>query len=172
MEPEKSLWEIYRLVNEWVRFADAKATAILAINGVILAVIGASINDLKGLLIDQPLVLWLVVFALSFLLVSIVLALASLLPITSSSKIKSSIFFGAIAQDYDKPTDYQVAVKASLESEKGLAQDLLGQIWTNSKISALKYKYISFATYSLTIAITIGIIVFGIAFYSVLSNAK
>ncbi|MCG8651627.1 MAG: hypothetical protein MI861_17430, partial [Pirellulales bacterium] len=50
MEAE-NLIESYQIIGEWIRFADAKAAAVLAINGAVAGVLVPSLHDY--LQIDQ-----------------------------------------------------------------------------------------------------------------------
>ena len=56
MADTDNLWKIYDNISELIRFSDAKATAILATNGVIVGFYFSNISTLKDILTDRPIV--------------------------------------------------------------------------------------------------------------------
>lgn len=63
-------WRVYGVINEWIRFADAKAGALLTLNGVLVAAAVGPIKDKwEDLLAHRP-VLLLLAFAVAGLFVS------------------------------------------------------------------------------------------------------
>lgn len=60
-----NMWETYRIVNELVRFSDAKAIAILAANGVILSIVFSKTVDNTSFVAGNLLVL--LILALGFI---------------------------------------------------------------------------------------------------------
>ena len=48
------LWKIYETINEWIRFSDTKAVAILGINGVFASFVFSNLYEIKTMLDAYP----------------------------------------------------------------------------------------------------------------------
>lgn len=151
----EQLKDISANVSSWVAFAEAKNGALLALDsGLALAT--------TNMVLDRcmpRLVLWYFYGAISFTVVSLLVALLSFLPQSHPSQGKPrSIceqdnlwFYGDIAQ-YDRYS-YLAALRTSLVQtdapENRLCVDLAGQVTTNSRIAVRKYAYFRVAVWLL-----------------------
>ncbi|HEY0075596.1 MAG TPA: Pycsar system effector family protein [Abditibacteriaceae bacterium] len=50
------LWRSYGVINEWIRFADAKAGALLTFNGVAIGAALSALKDQHAFFVKQPLI--------------------------------------------------------------------------------------------------------------------
>ncbi|MFP5386733.1 MAG: Pycsar system effector family protein [Bacteriovoracia bacterium] len=122
-----------QMVNEWVQFCDSKAGIMLTLQGVILTIIFTlTSTPVPGC---NPVfilfVLGIVVFG-----VSIVIGVNAILPILEVGAPSSKIFFGHI-KTHDKVADYLTEVNKTTYS---FEEDVLTQIWANSKVAWKKYE--------------------------------
>lgn len=132
----ESLWKIYDAINDLIRFADTKATAILAINGVIAGFFFSNINEVQIFLGQKPPSVVPLAIAITFVLLSAGCSAYCILPRLGSKK-NCLIFFCDIARNYKRDTDYETAWKKVTRSK--METDLTHQIWANSKIASKKY---------------------------------
>jgi|Deesub1362A_J573_1020465.scaffolds.fasta_scaffold04695_5 hypothetical protein len=145
---ETRLREILDLVNQWLKFAEAKNAALLAANSTIAFAL------LKSLQQFGSLPLWLNIYvyiAIALLFISAALSLLSFIPKTHIPWIASTrrpaiednlLFYGHIAA-YDAKS-YLKALYRETGADKiepsGLEEDYAEQIIINSRISLAKYR--------------------------------
>ena len=156
----ETLWNIYDSINSMIKFSDTKATAILAINGVVLTIIFSNISKFLPLIAD-PLYRNFVIVSVTVGtltgIVSIICSISCLIPKTNFYKDKkdyktSTIFFGDIAKK-ENPGSYSQFIKEVLSKEGQLENDILQSIWINSKISANKFLKVQLAVILLGLTI-------------------
>lgn len=133
---KEDLWNTYKAINELIRFADTKATAILAINGVVAGFYFSNISSIQTILGQSSIAVIPLVAAMGFVLISAGFAAYCMIPRLGTKK-ECLIFFCDIVRNYRNATDYEKAIKKA-PSEK-VETDLAHQIWTNSGIASLKY---------------------------------
>ena len=132
-------WRIYDVVNEWVRFADAKAAVTLTAD-VVLA--GAAIDVLKGNLgfIDDARftgwVVALLVLAGIGLLKSVLFCLWCLAPRTGAGAPTSLIFFSHIARR--ELTKFRSEAR-TLSRPDVVFDQISEQVWLVSKVADRKH---------------------------------
>lgn len=150
-------WKLLSLVNEWIRHADAKATATLAFTGAL----GTLLYNLVKKQTDAG-----VAFSVFTVLTCIALGLALLFcGLTLTPRIKDEkdhgdesdtinrIFFGSITKHYDgqRPA-FRDVVKTLVEDPHELIRDLADQIHTNARIATVKNNFAKWAIRSLLAA--------------------
>lgn len=129
---------LLQMINEWIRFADAKAGAIFTINTAILGIILS--GEPKG----TACTLYSVFFYFGLVLIVIALYVAAniLLPNLKSSSNNSRIYFLHISQFHDG-SDYEKAISSP---DYSFERDISNQIWANSKVAATKFENVYYAT--------------------------
>lgn len=136
--------EIYKCVNEWLRFAEAKNSALFAGNMVIVF----GILKMDWITTVRPLPSSYLIYVIALLLVSSGHCLASFMPILTmplgtkvdASKTGNLLFFGDIADI--EPCDYlsKLYVAAGLSGAPSqIEQAYAEQIVINSRIARQKY---------------------------------
>lgn len=140
-------WKLLSLVNEWIRHADAKATATLAFTGAL----GALLYNLVKKQTDAG-----AAFDIFAVLTCIALGLALLLcglTLTPRTKDRNDdpetinrLFFGSITKHYDgqRPA-YRDVLKILTEDPHELIRDLADQIHANARIATTKNRYAKWA---------------------------
>jgi hypothetical protein len=132
-------WKIYSLTNEMIRFADTKAGAIFAANGLVcgLVIQGWSASTLKLPSAPGAARLFLLMGAMA-VLISIVACFWCLIPRTAPENPDSPLFFGSIATK-ESAQVYKQQIKERLASPSGVRDALAEQIWEVSRIATEKY---------------------------------
>lgn len=139
----ESMWKTYEAINELIRFADTKATAILAVNGVIAGFFFSNIGALQTILQQKPAALAPLLMVSGFLLISSGFCAYCIIPRLKMSKSKCLILFCDIA-DFPSAEDYQKGIGNEMDDEK-IEKHLADQIWVNSKIATRKYDAVTVA---------------------------
>ena len=142
----ENLQHTYDSIQELIRFADTKATAILATNGVIAGFFFANIATVQTLLHDKPIFIPFLIPPIIFLLASSIVAAYCVAPRLKQNKSKCLIFFCDIA-NYSSADDYSKALAGQMTEEKLEAQ-LIDQVWANSRVAVKKYNAVTTSTIS------------------------
>lgn len=135
--------QLLTLQLDWVRSADAKVPPIFAIDLAMLGVITALINTISNWTICQAI---FSAFCLIFLCVSIIFLALGMFPRLSGPK-DSYVFFEGIVK---KSQERFIAEFRNLSDEVYM-EDLLLQIYRNSEIAEIKFKFVKYAFISLFI---------------------
>ena len=155
----ETLWKTYSIINEWIRFSDTKAGAILAANGVIASIVLSKLANGKNLLDVHPIFPILLIIGIITTFISIILCIICLSPtLKVGDKTNSVIFFANIAERFETHCDYEKIAQDVLADEKQAATQIAQQVWANSKVAWKKYKAVAWATYFLELTILIGIL--------------
>ena len=133
----ENLWKTYEAINEMIRFADSKATAILAVNGVIAGFFFSNIGAIQAILEQKPVTLMPLLMATGFILISSIFSAYCIAPRLKMNKSKCLIFFCDIAS-YSTAEAYAKAIENEMSDDK-IVKHLTDQIWANSKIAVKKY---------------------------------
>jgi hypothetical protein len=146
---EETLKTIFANINDWLRFAEAKNGAIIAVNGA------AIFGILKSLTEDKDLKV-LVCFILLLLIISICVIIYSFIPqlvgLKNYSKLSqeefdknkkelNSLFFGSLVNLTSVQFLDLISYKSAKEQEeiKGIHVDYANQIIINSEIAMTKF---------------------------------
>lgn len=155
----ETLWKTYNVINEWIRFSDTKAGAILAANGVIASIVLSKLSEDNVFLNNHPIFLIPLILGIITTFISIISSIICLNPtLKIGTKTNSVIFFANIAENFEIYSDYEKNALDVLTDEKHAAAQISQQVWANSKVALKKYKAVAWATYSLEGTILIGII--------------
>ncbi|MGW4340794.1 Pycsar system effector family protein [Rhodococcus koreensis] len=150
-------WKLLSLVNEWIRHADAKATATLAFTGALGTLLYNLVKNQTdtGATLDIFAVLTCIALGLALLFCGLTLA-----PRIQDHKDQDNepdtinrIFFGSITKHYDgRRPAYRDVVKTLTEDPHELIRDLADQIHTNARIATTKSHHAQRAIRSLLAA--------------------
>jgi len=178
----ESLWKVYGSLNEWVRFTDAKAAAVLAADGVLA---GAAISALQGkreLLMSHPAALSALVIGLAALVASAAYCIFCISPSVETGPLKwfrfsrhplaefaaaptSLIFFGHVAaKNKDGSDRFGSAGAFAEEAKRAFGDDALAleqisqQVLANSRVAYDKCKQVAWAIKFLAVALLFGLI--------------
>jgi len=141
----ESLWNTYEMINKWIRFSDTKATAILAVNGVIAGFYFSNVDILKEILLRSPLALTPLFVALGFIIISTWFSVSCIRPRLKIDVKPSLIFFSDVSNNYSTAENYEKDMKAMLANKEEIGTQLSRQVWANSKIAQCKYDSITCA---------------------------
>ena len=151
VKPEEA-WRALQQVNEWIRFADAKASAVLAGSGVLGAFLVRAIPRVSDFRV-HPLRAVLLTVAICGIGVSTLITLQVLAPRLRTGEARSLIYFDHVARRYGGDRQaflaryYRVA-----EDDALLCEQLAEQLWANSLVARRKFRRVAFAIYALGIA--------------------
>ena len=155
----ETLWKSYSIINEWIRFSDTKAGAILAINGVIASIVLSKLANGNNFLDVHQIFPVLLILGTITTFISTIFSIYCLSPTLKVGDINNSlIFFANIAERFGSHYDYEKIAQDVLADEKQAATQIAQQVWANSKVAWKKYKAVAWATYFLGLTILIGIL--------------
>jgi len=139
------LWQIYKLVNESIRFGDTKAVAVLGIDGIIVGLIITNLSTIKGIILGNFWLLLLTIISTLSLLLSVYFALKCLNPTLKVGEPSSLIYFAHIAQKFESYEDYHQDVNKILADDNESTKEITNQVWVNSKVSWKKFKALAWS---------------------------
>lgn len=166
----ENLIDTYKLIAEWIRFADAKAAVTLTVNGVLL---GLLIPTLKTYLADRaaphPTAWWNALAVILFLgwlvllVLSAVFAFMCILPIRGHGRRlvldKTRHFHpAAVAQSYPLADLDGFVRDCDTLAIAGLKREILAAILIDSHLSNAKYSHVTRAIWLLAASVVFGFI--------------
>ncbi|GAA3298241.1 hypothetical protein Dvina_52290 [Dactylosporangium vinaceum] len=138
-------WKSLAQVNEWIRFADVKAGAVLAGSGVLGGLLIKAIPD-RATFHQHPARATLISLAIICVGCSALITLRTLAPRLRTGEARSMIYFDHIARKYAKDRSTFVDRYISLaDKEEDLVRQLIDQVWSNSMVARRKFRRVSFA---------------------------
>jgi hypothetical protein len=145
-------WRSLQQVNEWVRFADTKAAAVLAGSGVLGGVLVAAVPSLADFRAHTTRAVLLSV-AIICVGVSSLLSLRILAPRLRTGEPRSLIYFDHIARRYAADCNGFVDNYLALaRTADDLSRQVAEQIWSNSRVARRKFVRVSLAVRFLGVA--------------------
>jgi hypothetical protein len=148
-------WRVLGQVNDWIRFADTKAGAVVAASGVLgglLVKSAPSRNDFR----THTTYAVLLSLALASVAVGMLLALRVLTPKLRSGEPRSLVYFSHVAKKYPRtPSDFVERFKSMADDENQLAIQVLDQVWANSCVAYRKYRMVTWAIWFFRAALVI-----------------
>lgn len=157
MRKTENLWNTYETINDLIRFADTKATAILAIDGLMAGFYFSNVALIRSILNNNPIVLVPVVVAMISVAISAGFSAFCLMPRLKVKEDNCPLFFRDISNHYSTVTDYRNAFIREAGCEK-IDEHLISQIWANSRIASEKYNMTRFSILFFLIAIVSSIL--------------
>ena len=148
-----NLWRTLQSVSDWIRVADAKAGAALAIDGALLAITAARLRGTTALSSTATVgsSLTIAVAALSGLL-----AIWSVVPRTRWLRANSMVHYGTIAA-FSTSGAYHKAAVAAFSEPDGIVEALTAHIWTISRSARRKYRLVTLAIQLLVVAMALAL---------------
>lgn len=147
-------WKIFSQVNEWIRFADLKATALLAVGGVLGGLLIRSVpSGCTGC--QAPLALYGV--AIVAVVLSTIMSLVALLPRLGRAGEPTSVFyFHHVARRYSRdPRAFAEAFMATVDDPAATTREVVAQIWANSQVARRKFRIVTYATWLIGVAMVL-----------------
>ena len=145
------LWQTLQQVSEWVRFADTKAAAILALDGIIATILVTKFTNESFSQLNLIIPIALAVTALS-LIVSAFACMSCILPRLNIGGADNLIYFTGIAR-FESGPRFLEAVQAA--SNGGAYEiELATEIWSRSLSASRKYYFIKLAILAMASALS------------------
>ena len=146
------LWRAHGYVNEYTRFADSKAGFAGTLAGALLAALYGAGNYLPLLATpyqEWPVSAWLTILAGVFLVLSVSIAIWTVVPRLGSSQSKGFVFWNSVAA-HGTVEQFQTAFAA--QSTRTLNKHLLHHLFDiSSKVTIPKYRAVSLCIWCLCI---------------------
>lgn len=150
----ENLWKVLEHTNNWLRFADTKATGALAGCGVLGGLAANALLDDSNHLSSTTRIV--VVAGLIALLVATALALYVVIPRLQVGEPTSLIYYEHVARRYKKAPDaHHADLMKMLGDTDETGKQLANQIWANATVARQKYLYSSWSLLSLAIAVVL-----------------
>jgi branched-chain amino acid transport system substrate-binding protein len=134
------LWKVFTTINDWLKFSDTKAVALLLAQGVVITAGIPHVLASRDHILNNLAQLVSLILGSIALLISIFIAVRSLISNFTSVVSKSIIFFGDIARDYSSGKEY---IKNLPEEEERFNEEVANEIVSNSIIAKKKYFAVS-----------------------------
>jgi len=139
----ENLWKTLGSINEWVRFSEGKAIALLAAQGVLIGVLSQNLLlDDFSLNAKESITVGL---ALAFNGGSMFFAFLCLNPRIKLKGGISPLFFGSIASSFKASNEYFDYYNEKMSNEESISKELCGQIFVNSQIANRKYRNVAYS---------------------------
>lgn len=130
---DEDLWKIYDANKEWIKFADTKAIAFIAIIGVIFNIL-YNISGYILCLSNYNIIKILYISSIILLFLSLIFSLCCLLPRKSEVKNKNIIYYESI-NNFNNKEEYH----NEIVTINNLTQDLTSQIYQLANVASKKY---------------------------------
>lgn len=145
----ENAWRMLDQANGWLRFADAKATAVLSVSGVLGGVVVARYPSWSAMG-QRPWPGVLASLALLAVATAGVFALRALWPRTWTRSSASLLHFQHVARAYaDRPADFVRNCAETVAQDSRLATEIYQQLWVNSVLAEQKYARVNRALMAL-----------------------
>jgi len=139
----ENLWKIYDSIQDLIKFSDAKATAIIAIFGVIGGFLFTKVIENRAMIVSNHILLCLLIVNSLVCFLSIFYSIRTLYPNLQSSSSKSIIYFMDISKNYSTPKRYLSDVERIMQNPDDINKQIVEEIWILSKIAEKKYLFVS-----------------------------
>lgn len=147
------LWKIYDANKEWIKFADTKAIAFIAIIGVIFNIFYRICDELFSLE-NANIIKVLFILGIVLLLISLVLSVISMFP-RSSKANKNIIYYKSVNDNFDNEEEYYNEIKIS---ENSSCKQLSYQNYQLSVVATKKYLIVKYVLITFVIGFVLSTI--------------
>ena len=147
------LWKIYDANKEWIKFADTKSIAFIAIIGVIFNIFYRICDELFSLE-NANIIKVLFILGIVLLLISLVLSVISMFP-RSSKANKNIIYYKSVNDNFDNEEEYYNEIKIS---ENSLCKQLSYQNYQLSVVATKKYLIVKYVLITFVIGFVLSTI--------------
>ena len=166
MDKKDDYWKIYNTNKEWIKFADTKAIAFMAIIGVIFNFVYKINEDI--LCLNNYNILKIVYFtSIALLSISLLLSIYCLIPRTSKTDTEDNniIYYKAINDNFENEEKYYETVQNVKDFKKQLnIQNYQLATVAVKKYSIVKLSLIFFAGGFIAISIFVILLTLGVSF--------
>ncbi len=138
----ETLWKTYEAISDLIKFADTKATAILAVDGIILSLYFGNTEIINKVISQNLGGLGIFIAALASLLISLAFSASCIIPRLLSDG-KCLLFFCDINKSFLSPEAYKKEIEKVKRKE--IESQISKQIWQISKIATKKYRGVKYA---------------------------
>jgi hypothetical protein len=131
----EDLWRTLQVVSEWIKVADTKAGACVAIDGALLALLAGQLRT--G---SDPQIVEIVMLAIAVILAAAsgLVGVWAVLPRARRYGVHSIAHYGTIAT-FDSAASYQDAAVDIFSDPDDFAKSLAAHIWALSRVAMRKY---------------------------------
>ena len=138
-----NLWKIYNANKEWIKFADTKAIAFIAIIGIFFNIL-FNVTDEILILSNFNIVKILYVISIGLLSLSLLLSICCLYPRINRTEVVENnlIYYKSINDNFKNEKEYYDAVKGTT---CGLDEQLIAQNYQLAKVATTKYSIVKWA---------------------------
>jgi hypothetical protein len=162
----ETLWRTYGAINEWIRFADAKAGAILTVNGVLGGALVTALGGNKDFLVAHLFTFGAVVLSLACIVTSTIHCLRCIQPSLKADPATSLLYFGHISHQFrGNSRDYTDALRKKLASPLDAMHEIGDQVWVNAHVATSKNRKIVRGIQFLGLGLGFGLLACVIAFW-------
>lgn len=165
----ESLIETYQIIGAWIRFADAKAAAVLAVNGALCGVLIPALHEYSNLEQEHPVAWWTTLVSLAFslwliaMIWSCVLAFRCILPFRYRGRHPSlghanHFHPAAIAQNYSIDDTEKFANEIDRLGMSGLKREISICMLLDAHVSNAKYGNVSSSIRVLALSAFLGLL--------------
>lgn len=135
------LWNVHGYVNEYIRFADTKATIALAIAGSIASTVLAKVHDgLGGGMGAWGLLQWSAVLSMMLLGLSALTAAWVVVPTRGENQRKGFLYWVRIRK-HESPESYATAAEALPDAQQ--SKEIAEHIYVLAGIASDKYLWLN-----------------------------
>jgi hypothetical protein len=141
-------WSALGEVNQWIRFADAKASVLLAVGGVVGGIVLSRPAPGAADVVTSRGIAWTV--AMIAVALSSLFSLLALLPQLRVRRQEptSLLYFRHIAAQFaGKQREYEARFAQIADSPEAMRDEVAAQIWANSLVARRKFREVAFATW-------------------------
>ena len=139
------LWRTLQTINEWTRFADAKAAAVLTADGVLIGLAAGLLKDHWEPLKTHRFILLVAIVGIVAMIVSSIGCVMCIIPkltVKGGTGSGSRLFFDHIAQN-DQATYLASAI--DLADDERAFREVATQVWANAKVAREKHREVALA---------------------------
>ena len=163
----ENLIETYRIIAEWIRFADAKAGVTLTVNGILLGLLIPTLKPYLDAPVQRPTAWWpalvLILFVawLVLLVLSAVNSFLCILPLRGKSRILAlthTTHFHPVAVSQKYPVDDLPRFVDDCEKigTAGLKREIMAALLIDAHLSSAKYGYVTRSIWCLAASVVCG----------------
>jgi len=141
----ESLWETLKSVNDWIKFSDTKALALLGFQVVFLGFILSKALGSQFREMNSPLTYLVLMAAFALNAGSITWTFKCLNPRLKMIGGVSPIYFGTISEKFKNSRQYRDFFKKNFSHEEDIEDELAGQVYMNSTIAWKKFRCVAYS---------------------------
>jgi hypothetical protein len=161
--------EMYRIISEWIRFADTKAAVTLTVNGVLLGLLIPTLKTYLGEVAAHPTAWWktavvaLFVGWLVCLALSAVYSFLCILPLRGAGRqltLNQTTHFhpAAVAQQYPLADFDRFYKDCDQIGMAGLKREVLAAVLIDAHLSNAKYAHVTRSIWCLSASVVFGFV--------------